>query len=205
MSGLVCPKCGRKSEDIEFIEAFCTECYPANIKVPKKVEIEQCKACKKVRIKGEWVQYSKKAVAEHVAGKCRGDFDSAEYNAEEGNIIFTVKGKKKVTLPANVEIKTTMCAYCSRMSGGYYEGLIQLRGNPKRINKYADIFFKKLGRKTFIAKEEEKHGGLDIYVGSSKAVVELLQELKVHALMTKKLVGRKAGKRLYRTTFLLRL
>lgn len=205
MTELVCPKCGRKSGDIEFIEAFCADCYPAKIKLPKKLEIEQCKACEKVRIRGEWMPYSKKAVAEHVAGKCRGEFDSVEYDMDEANLIFTVKGKKKVVLAANVEIKTVMCAYCSRMSGGYYEGLIQLRGNPKKINKYADIFFKKLSKKTFIAKEEEKHGGLDIYVGSSKAVVNLLPELKVDALITKKLVGRREGKRLYRTTFLLRL
>lgn len=205
MSGLICPKCGKKSEDIEFIEAFCVECYPTNIKVPRKIEIEQCKSCEKMRIRGEWMPYNEKKIAEYIVSKCKGDFDSAEYIPEEGIIRFTIKGKKQIEKEIKVEMKTVLCRNCSRISGGYYQGLIQLRGNQKKIEKYADLFVKKLSKKTFIAKEEEKHGGLDIYVGSSKAVVELLTELRLTALITKKLVGREEGKRLYRTTFRIRL
>jgi nonsense-mediated mRNA decay protein 3 len=205
MSGLICPKCGRKSEDVEFIEAFCVDCYPANIKVPRKVEIVQCRKCEKIRVKGEWVPYSEKRVAEHVASKCKGEFDSAECSPGEGKITFTIEGKKKVERSIDVELVPTMCTYCSRISGGYYQGLIQLRGNPKRIAKYAKLFVEKLEKRTFITKAEDKHEGVDIYVGSSKAVVEMLTELRMKSLMTRKLVGVQQGKKLYRVTFLLRL
>lgn len=208
MAELVCPKCGRTSDRIQFIEAFCIGCYPVNIKIPKKTEIEQCKSCRKVRIKGEWGPYTKRKIAEYVTGRCRGDFASAEYHPEKGTITFTIVkhgSEAKVELSVNVEIKTVMCRHCSRISGGYFQGIIQLRGDPERIEKYAKTLMKGLEKKTFITKTEEKDGGLDLYVGNSKAVVELLSELRIKALITRKLVGRERGKRLYRTTFLIRL
>ncbi len=104
-----------------------------------------------------------------------------------------------------LDIKKTICQQCSRISGGYYEAIIQLRGDPVRVLGYADMLLKKLQKRTFITKEEEKDGGLDLFVGNSKVVVELMGELGVKTLITKKLVGRDQGRRLYRTTFLIRL
>ena len=80
-----------------------------------------------------------------------------------------------------------------------------MRGDPKKIEKYAHIFLESLSKKTFIAKTDEKEEGLDIYLGSSKAVVGVIVGLGLKTQITKKLVGRSEGKRLYRTTFLLRL
>lgn len=208
MSGLVCPKCGRTSDKVQFIEAFCIDCYPVNIKIPKKIEIEQCKSCQKVRLKGEWTPYSRRKIADYVAGKCRGDFVSAEYDHEKGTITFTISkdgSEAEVERSVDVEIKTVMCRNCSRISGGYFEGIIQLRGDSKKVERYAKKLIQSLEKKTFITKTEEKDGGLDLYVGKSKAVVELLSELRIKALMTRKLVGRIEGRRLYRTTFLIRL
>lgn len=205
MSGLICPKCGRSSDDVEFIEAFCVDCYPVNIKVPRKVEIDQCKRCEKIRIRGEWVLPGKRKLAEFVASKAKGDFDSAEYIESEGKMRFTIEGKKELERFVEVQLNPTICSFCSRISGGYYTGLIQLRGNQKRIQKYADILTRKLEKKTFITKQEDKHEGVDIYVGSSKAVVELLTQMKMNTTISKTLVGLQEGKRLYRVTFLLRL
>ncbi|MBU0532677.1 60S ribosomal export protein NMD3 [Patescibacteria group bacterium] len=204
MSGLICPKCGKKSEEIEFIEAFCIECYPVNIKLPGKLEIEQCRRCEKIKMRGEWTPYNKRKISEYVVSKCKGEFDAAEYEPENGVIRFIIEGKKEIKRRVDLEIKTVLCTYCSRVSGGYYKGIIQLRGNSKKIEKYADFFLEKLSKKTFITKAEEKHGGVDLYVGDSRAVVELVTALKLKTLMTKKLVGEEAGKRVYRTTFLIR-
>ena len=204
MSGLICPKCGKKSEDIEFIDAFCINCYPVNITVPRKIGIEQCKRCGKIRLSGEWQNFSEKRISDYVISRCKGDFDSAEYLPDEGKVRFTIKGKKQVKRSIEIEFKQVICANCSRMSGGYFQGVIQLRGDPKKVEKYARIFNEKLGKRTFITKEEDKHGGVDIYVGNSKAVVELLTEMKIKSLMTRKLSGVEEGKRVYRVTFLLR-
>ncbi|MEW6036247.1 MAG: NMD3-related protein [Candidatus Micrarchaeota archaeon] len=206
MSALICPKCGRSSDKVAFVEAFCVDCYPVRIECPPKVEVEQCGRCGRARIRGEWTDIGRKRMAEFILSKCRGDIESAEYDEESGEASFTMRQTGAVarrTIP--LDIKKTICRDCSRISGGYFEGIIQLRGDPLKVRGHADMLVKRLSKKTFIAKEEEKDEGLDIYVGSSKAALEVITSLGVKTLITKKLIGRDEGKRLYRTTFLLRL
>lgn len=208
MSDLICPKCGRSSDEVEFIEAFCVDCYPVNIKCPTKLRVSQCKSCQKLKIGMDWVAFSKKKISDFVIGKCRGDFTSGEYDMESGLATFTLEREgSKATVRRSIilEIEPATCGTCSRISGGYFQGIIQLRGPEGKVRKYADMLYKRLQGKTFFAKEEEKHGGLDIYVGNSKAVIALVAELKVDAKITTKLAGVEQGKRLYRTTFLIRL
>lgn len=208
MSEHICPKCGKKSSEADFIDAFCVDCYPANIKCPTKLRATQCRTCEKLRIGTDWVAYSPKKLSEFVIGKCRGEFTSGEYDLESGIATFTIEKQgsaAKVTRRIILVIEPTLCRNCSRVSGGYFQGIIQLRGPKNKVEKYAQMIYKKLEKKTFFAKEEEKHGGLDIYVGNSKAVVALISELKVDATITTKLAGVEQGKRFYRTTFLIRL
>ena len=205
---LVCPKCGRGDNEIRFIEAFCIECYPLNLKVPESIEIGKCKRCDRMHFKGDWTPYDERKIAEQVISKCRGDFSEATYDLERQVVLFTIRkdtDEIQVERSVPLEIKITICQQCSRISGGYYQGIIQLRGNQDKIQKYADMLTTKLEKKTFIAKTEEKDEGLDLYVGNSKAVVEVITQLGIRALITKKLVGREQGKRLYRTTFAIRL
>jgi nonsense-mediated mRNA decay protein 3 len=207
MSALVCPKCGRTENEVEFIDAFCKDDYPVRIKAPDRFELEQCTRCQRVHIKGEWAQYNPRKLSDYIIGRCKGDFDSAGYDPERQVAVFVMRGNNaKVERQIPLDLKKTICQQCSRMSGGYFEAIIQLRGDPIRVLGHADMLLKRLSKKkTFITKEEEKDGGLDLYVGNSKVVVELMGELGLKTLMTKKLVGRDQGKRLYRTTFLVRL
>ncbi len=152
--------------------------------------------------------YNEKKIEKYILSKCDGDYSHAEYDFDNKVMKFTItKGReaKWVDRPIPIELKPTICPECSRMSGGYYEGIIQLRGNEKKIQKLAELLIEKLSKRTFIAKSEEKEEGLDIYVGKSRAVVEVMVLLKEKTFITKKLIGRSQGKRLYRTTFLLRL
>lgn len=206
MSTIVCPKCGRTSDQVEFIEAFCKDDYPVKLKLPDKIELEQCARCHKVRLRGEWLSYNEKKIGEYVISKCRGDFESAEYNLNTQTVAFLMRETgTRVLRAVPLEIKKTICQQCSRISGGYYEAIIQLRGDPLKVRGHAQMLAKRLAKKTFIAREEEKDAGLDMYVGSSKAVVEVMSLLGIKTLITKKLIGREEGKRLYRTTFLIRL
>jgi nonsense-mediated mRNA decay protein 3 len=206
MSVLVCPRCGRTSDKVAFIESFCIDCYPLSIKVPDRVELEQCARCGRIRLRGEWTPFSEKKLADLVLSRCKGDFIDAGYGFEHQTAWFLVKGgSARVERKIPLLIRRTVCPQCSRISGGYFEAIIQLRGDRRRMDKYADMFVKRLQKKTFITKTEEKDGGLDLYIGNSKAVVAMMGEMGLKVLMTKKLVGREEGKRLYRTTFLLRL
>ncbi len=205
---LICPRCGKSSDEKEFIEAFCSNCYTFNLRIPESpVKIEKCKRCEKIKIRGEWEQPGKKKIADYIISKCKGDFEDVEYDPDSGKLVFTIKKsgnefKKEKELP--IEFAGTICPDCSRMSGGYFEAIIQLRGNKKSIEKQKKLLTNILSKKTFVVKEEEKHGGEDIYIGNSKAVIGLMQELGLKPIITRKLVGVSEGKRLYRTTFMLR-
>jgi nonsense-mediated mRNA decay protein 3 len=206
MSDLVCPRCGRRSGQVEFIESFCVDCYPVNIKMPERLELEQCTRCQRVHLRGEWTPYSERKLSDYVISRCKGDFDSAGYDAQRQVAVFIMKGNgAKIERSIALDMKKTICQQCSRISGGYYEAIIQLRGDPLRVLGYSEMLLKKLQKRTFITKEEEKDGGLDLFVGNSKVVVALMGELGIKTLITKKLVGRDQGRRLYRTTFLIRL
>lgn len=205
---LICPKCGRGEDEARFIDAFCVDCYPVNVSAPGRLELERCKRCGRMLFRGAWVPYDERKIGAWVVSKCKGDFSSAEYAFAKRLVLFAISrgGKElRVERSAPLDIKTVMCPQCNRISGGYYEGIIQLRGSRPRVERHAKLLAGMLERKTFIAKTEEKEGGVDIYVGSSKAVLEAVTRLGVRALITKKLIGRDQGKRLYRTTFAIRL
>jgi nonsense-mediated mRNA decay protein 3 len=205
MSALVCPKCGRTSDNVAFIESFCVDDYPLKLSTPPKIALERCTRCGRVRLRGEWTVFGERKIADFIKSKCRGDFESFEYDSERGIATFTLRAKNRIERHIPLEMEKTICQQCSRISGGYYEAIIQLRGSRAKQERYAELFIRKLEQVTFVTRTEEKDEGLDIYAGSSKAVVEMMGKLGIKVLMTKKLVGRDQGKRLYRTTFLIRL
>ena len=205
---LKCVKCGISEKEIPFSGPFCIKCRPLNIKCPKHIEFIRCSKCGRVRLKGNWVKADEAKLSEEVISKCKGEFISGSYDFRKQEATFFV-GDRTRMFPVKERIKASVlkniCPDCSRKSGGYFEGIIQLRGSKGKVKKAFWMMKKMLAKKTFITKEEEKKEGLDIYVGSSKAVVEMLAELGLRARISKKLAGQKEGKRLYRTTFLIRL
>jgi len=205
---LRCAKCGVSDKEVPFSGPFCIKCKPVHIKCPKRLEYIRCTKCGKVRLKGNWVNADESKLAKEVISKCKGEFISGSYDFRKQEATFYV-GDKSTMFPVkekiNVSVLKTICQSCSRQSGGYFEAIIQLRGPSGRIKKAYWTLKKMLGKKTFLTKEEEKKEGMDLYVGDSKAVVEMLSELKLKAKMSKTLAGEKEGKRLYRTTFLIRL
>jgi nonsense-mediated mRNA decay protein 3 len=205
---LICPKCGRGEDQVTFIGAFCVDCYPVRLATPERMELERCKRCGRMLFRGQWVPYDERKICAWVVSMCRGDFSGAEYHFAKRQAAFTIsRGGKELKIERDVPlaVKTVMCTQCNRISGGYYEGIIQLRGNRARVEKHARQLMERLEKKTFIAKAEEKDGGMDIYAGSSKAALEAVTALGARALITRKLIGRDQGKKLYRTTFAIRL
>ncbi len=204
---MICPKCGADEKEKKFIGPFCIDCYEFKIKLPKKdLYIEQCVKCKRIRLKGKWQEFSKKDISEYITKKCKGEFDNAKFNIDTNEILFKINidGKEvEINKRIKFEIKKTMCKDCSRRLGGYYEAIIQLRGNEKKIEKW----FKKIPgalKKTYITKIEELKEGINLYVGSYREVQKFMSKYGFKPIVTKKLVGVDQGKRLYRSTFLLR-
>ncbi len=203
-----CIKCGVKRGERPFVGAVCIECYEPKVKVPSKVEVKQCSRCKRYWIKGEWSR-DEKALEGWIAGKVKGSFVKALPLLEEDKVVVYFEADDgsifSKAYPVKFTVKRVMCEECSRIAGGYFEAIIQLRGDWERIREIAPHIVRALRKKTFLTKVEEKKEGIDLYVGSSKAAYEVVTSLGVTYKISKKLHGMKEGKRLYRTTFSIRL
>jgi nonsense-mediated mRNA decay protein 3 len=124
-------------------------------------------------------------------------------------------------LDTEVRINWETCDTCSRISGGYFEGIVQIRAD-KRIPTHEELercgsiaenvvvrAHGKGDRLAFIAKIEELPEGIDLYVGSTKLGKQIcraiIENFGGKFIESPKLVGQKNGVDLYRITFALRL
>ena len=119
-----------------------------------------------------------------------------------------------------VGVKPTTCAVCSLMRAGYYEAILQVRGEKKiPADKLAKIEralvsnadkMMKDDRKIFISKVEKKPEGLDFYLSSlslARNMAEILKSnFQAKVTETAKLIGQdRGGKRKFRVSVLARL
>jgi nonsense-mediated mRNA decay protein 3 len=122
-----------------------------------------------------------------------------------------------------VRLKRDTCTRCSRFHGGYFEAIVQLRRARDREVDEAELHqalemaedivervrAEQGDRNAFILKQERIHGGLDLYVGTSKAARAIAQALsnafggKLEDSAT--LVGEQDGQERYRVTYSVRL
>lgn len=117
-----------------------------------------------------------------------------------------------------LRISYGVCNRCSRQFGNYYEAIIQLRGGKRPISAReldlaTGIVQKRIeestGENAFITQFQEIHKGLDWYMGDKGVAKEIARELQRHFgaefQETYSLAGRKDGKEIYRSTYLVRL
>lgn len=109
-------------------------------------------------------------------------------------------------IPVYYENKT--CIDCTRKASGYYEAIIQLRGDKKRVSRALKILRSCILRESFITNETITKNGYDMFVGDSKSALMCISHLrdtmKFSQTISRSLVGLKEGKRVYRTTYAIR-
>ncbi len=206
----VCPKCGARSSKKKFIKGFCIDCYSSKIDVfaPERLDISVCRSCDKIKTRG-WISKNKKNLEALIISKCRGRYSKA-YVSLEGTpsvtfVIETDNSFIKIKKELSIEFKGELCTECSRVSSGYYEAIIQLRGKKEMVERKRKKVITDLERKTSIAKIEELKEGPDIYVVSKEKALEVLSSFGKKFTTSNKLFGVKDGQRVYRTTFCVRL
>ncbi|MFA5050078.1 MAG: NMD3-related protein [Candidatus Micrarchaeia archaeon] len=203
----VCPKCGIKSSESNFIGPFCEKCYELKVVKPKFLKIRTCKRCLKYWDGKEWSVYNQRKIEENIASKFKGNFERVDYYLESGTAVIYFKVEGKIYMAHRTffpETEEVICSECSKKSGGYFEAILQLRGDKIRVGSASKKLSKELSRKTFVGKVEEKKEGIDLYVGSTKKVFEVLKYFNYSYKISRKLFTQKQGKRLYRTTFVIR-
>jgi nonsense-mediated mRNA decay protein 3 len=238
MATMFCPKCGKDSDIL--YDNVCRECFVGNkklIECPAVLYSRICPTCGSVYKRGKWSLKEDETETILDGVKDALDLDAQAKNIEltlspkqldhsRYNVHIGAKGEIKgapitASHDAEVRINWETCDTCSRISGGYFEGIVQIRADKRLPTKeelercksiageVAISAQEKGDRLSFIAKKEELYEGADLYVGSIKLGKQICKAV-VDVFGGKfsespKLVGQKNGEDLYRITFALRL
>lgn len=175
---------------------------------PAEMVLTRCPKCGNLWREREWKKVAPSLITALIDEKMERAGLEGHYNMEdqmwEG--VFTSSGAKiPYRHPLKIAYKNMQCTTCERSSGNYHEAIIQLRGDPIRVERARKRITRRIEQKTFIAKVEPMHGGVDIFVGIKKDIEIMLRREGHKFVRTEKLVGQREGQRLYRSTFLLRL
>jgi nonsense-mediated mRNA decay protein 3 len=230
-----CPRCGRPSDGI------CEHCAGTTIPwvhIEPRITIACCPLCDATLEQGCWMilpgnredlvnQMIGSAITYHpeVQG-ARHSLSCRDWSSNRTHCTVQVEGRYRgqpVQESREVEIlwKGVLCTRCSRMSGGYYEGVVQVRATGRVVTpREMDIAIaaaegienslRESGDPlSFISRIEEVHQGIDIVVGT-QAMGRMIGQEILHRLggtlsTHPKLVGEKNGIPVYRVTYALRL
>jgi NMD protein affecting ribosome stability and mRNA decay len=209
---LICYRCGASSKYKKFIDSLCVDCFinERKKKIPDEIIVKVCKDCGKLRIK-TWTD--KKKINKELMDKLS-KYNPIKIVEKDDGIEVTFSDKVNFEKVIKLKKEFTLCDVCSKIRSKYYEAIIQIRMEEgktkkereeieKRLEEIKNSIVENLQKRTFITKIERVKFGYDIYAGSAKDVASILSGCPVK--VTKKLYGEVAGKKVYRTTFLLRV
>ncbi len=239
-----CSVCGKSTEDLH--DSLCTQCFVKEhefISLPKALETTICKRCFRQCIKGGWHDNGdelessvKNAVINEVQHALRSQLKNEGYKIHVDDIKVMSKGRFDVLCTVVVEgvakgvsirdekkctvkVNSQLCSDCSRVSGGYYEAILQIRGavllSEADVEKLSDAVTSLMEnysgeKRAFISNVKRVKGGADFYIGSAKIARKISHVLKRRyggeLLESAKLVGKtKDGRNEYRITIVFRL
>ena len=239
----ICGKEGPLTDD------RCRECYlreSFHFSVPAKLKVPYCKSCNSYYT-SRWktledkISFIDEILKNNVSSnrdidfvtefsKTKKEIQTKVDLIEEGNISkirltirpFDEDPSFDIEASTEIQLSGEQCQRCSRFYGGYYEAILQIRNDEKKIEleraneimEIIDDLSDKLiskDRMAFIARVEELKEGIDIYMGSLSAARKIANELikrfsgavsESHKLMG---LDKDSGKKIYRTTVSVRL
>jgi nonsense-mediated mRNA decay protein 3 len=231
---MICVECGKEGKLYQGVCSDCFLRKNIFITIPKNLDVEVCVHCGSWRKKKNWVAVEdediiKEVILENLESDSNvSDFDlhinpsfedekNINVNVTTHAIVFGLKAEEGHS--TKVRIKKTVCIECSKQQGGYWEAKVQLRSGKRSLDEgeldlaleIVDIEAatrEKKHREAFISKVEKVHGGLDFYFGSNSMgkniARRLASEFGGNIKESRKLVGRKDGKDIYRMTYAVR-
>jgi len=245
-----CCKCGKSESEEPIIDGFCLDCFHEEFSLiqslpEKQLILTQCKLCGDVMYHGKWrgaPENIRKAIHEIIdefiakAKKVRGAkkiavSDFKEPSPEEPlkqEISIIIEGTPKEEVPpyqqeVHLELKTNIgvCDRCAKLARGYFESIIQIRGDRRVITEEEQLQISELiqqkkterlqgDKMAYISKVVDKaKGGIDLYIGSEEFAKTLAKFLaaKLAAAIeySTKLKTVKDGKPVYQSTYCVRI
>jgi len=220
---MVCPLCGRKSE----VGLFCSACYlkkNLKIEVPNVIEISHCKACDTYLLQGRWVKglSEEDAIERAMSLAIKSNINKLDKTGvlkielsggdkERTATIKIIYGESEIEKKTIVRVKDTSCPNCSRMAGGYYEAVLQMRGGVGKstVDKIINKVEQHKDKLSFVSEIRKVPGGYDIYLGSKKSAEKIVKEFRGKGEIKKSFeqvsIDRQTSKKKYRFYYLIRL
>ncbi len=213
---IYCPTCNRSSDDCLFVGEFCEFCTAGKLgkKLPKSIKVFQCRFCKRVKVGKGWMEpgNEKRVLGKAIMHEIGGGFEVGILEFGRNGIAECTITKKMdegdVKFEAEIEIKRfhETCQRCFRISSGYYQGIVQLRGDREKMNRMMAKLSRYLERRGgYITKAEDVTNGMDIYVSDKEAANNFFMDHDLKPLKSFRLWGMKKGKKVYRNTYSLHL
>ncbi|MBN2733534.1 MAG: 60S ribosomal export protein NMD3 [Methanomicrobiaceae archaeon] len=232
----ICPKCGEPSE-----EGLCNKCKAEEvdwITFDARVQCIHCPTCGSLRHQNTWTdcEIDRDKLIEEIAldavhihddvRDLKVELSSYDPSPNRTSVRVDVHAKLYgVPVESSCRVlilwSKEQCDRCSRYSGGYYAGTIQLRAEGRKPDEYEkeraieianrhENELQEMGeRLSFITSTDEIKEGIDIVI-SSHNLGELISRSIIKELGGKvtrhpKLAGQKNGRTVYRMTYLVRL
>ena len=226
----VCPSCGQPSVGV------CPQCSAKGhvlVTIPRYLDLRVCPTCRDCFLDSKWEQI------EIIDAVTRTVENALNINTAKSAIYVDVREQDKNLIKTyiiversaggkifidefelDLRIKRETCDRCSRIAGGYYEGVVQIRADGRVPEEHelvtaADIAHRVLERErnsdrmAFLSRVERKKEGLNIYVGTTRAAKKMSRSITEvlggSFRESPKLVGKRDGKNVYRVSFSLRL
>ncbi|MDD1694360.1 MAG: 60S ribosomal export protein NMD3 [Methanoregula sp.] len=232
-----CPKCGKPSDT----DGLCMQCRIGSTQwftCDNRVTNVQCPSCGATKQVNTWTdntrsrlelgpELAKSAVHFHPdVKKPEIDVVVDDLTVNRSRASLVIRGtlyKTPVEGTCTVEIiwHKEQCDRCNRISGSYYEGMVQVRAEGRIPSTFEKQMSASIAqqiedtiqaggeRLSFISDMNEIHDGIDIIVGSQH-IGQLISQGIVAQLGGRytthpKLVGEKNGRQLFRITYSVRL
>lgn len=122
-----------------------------------------------------------------------------------------VKLKQRKTV--KVKLDETTCDRCSKISSGYFEAVVQIRGSDEKVENVLEVAKEALensrNKKAFVSDVEKVENGVNLSIGSKSVARRIAKKIssryKTERKDTKTLYGEEEGQRKYRSTYLVRI
>jgi nonsense-mediated mRNA decay protein 3 len=220
---MVCPLCGKKSE----VGMFCSECYlKKNLKLelPGRIKLEVCPKCRTYFLDNKWVEgiseydavvkITENKLESNIKGIDKSGSLKIEADEQDKKYNVTVRfalSDSEIVKKTEVLIRNSPCSDCSRMAGGYFEAVLQMRGgiSKKKVEEIADEIEKHKDSHSFVSDVKRVQGGYDLYLGSKKSAEKIVRKYRGVAEIKKSHrqagIDKQSSKSKYRFYYLIRL
>ncbi len=182
--------------------------------IPRIFDVKRCRACEKFLVGRNWRRTSPEPLIESLLSKhldTRFELELSDPIKRKKYLEtrFRVLRKDLPSLRSSLRIYPTLCNFCSKRAGGYYEAVLQVRSEKRLTQDQADMVLKlideKAKKRDVILRFRNLENGFDVEIAPVSFARMLEKELRAVGLsmtVTAKNVSRdnQAGKDIYRVT-----